>query len=366
MEEQSIRHVLIVDDEIAYGNLVRDLLKTIGYQCESAGSARDALDILSEHHFDLVISDIIMPEKDGIQFMREALDIYPELRFIIMTGHAEEYTYSDIIEAGASDFISKPFIVGEIKAKIERIAREKRMFYELRDANAALAKKSAVSEAFSQLTRALLSPLSFDSIADLMLESGQNLTESTLGFVGYIDRSTGYLCCPTLAGISFENCRMEERTTVFQKFGGMWGWVLENRQSVLSNDVRSDSRSTGIPSGHVPIHRFLAAPALAGNSLMGIIALANANRDYTEEDLAVVEQLADVFGVAVERRWTEEELVRTQENLRQARDRLQILLNERTSQLSRAGELLRRSMENIRDLAQGATSIAEEEPIPLD
>ncbi|MBI5590728.1 MAG: HD domain-containing protein [Deltaproteobacteria bacterium] len=55
-----------------------------------------------------------------------------------MTGHAAQYSYNDIIDAGASDFITKPFSVGELKAKIDRIEREKQALRELRTANAAL------------------------------------------------------------------------------------------------------------------------------------------------------------------------------------------------------------------------------------
>jgi CheY-like chemotaxis protein len=68
------------------------------------------MEMLGQEHFDLVISDIMMDKKDGLEFMREARAKWPHLDFIIMTGFAD-YSYSDIIEAGATDFDTKPFPV---------------------------------------------------------------------------------------------------------------------------------------------------------------------------------------------------------------------------------------------------------------
>jgi DNA-binding NarL/FixJ family response regulator len=79
-----------------------------------------------------------MEGMDGLQLLKEIPRIDPELDTIIMTGFTRNYTYSDVIQAGASDFISKPFQLPELKAKIERLTRERKMQRELRDLNTAL------------------------------------------------------------------------------------------------------------------------------------------------------------------------------------------------------------------------------------
>ena len=68
-----------------------------------------------------------MPKIDGLHLVSEILKIDPEIDTIMMTGHTGVYTYSDIIKAGASDFISKPFQLSELQAKMERIDRERKM-----------------------------------------------------------------------------------------------------------------------------------------------------------------------------------------------------------------------------------------------
>ena len=138
MEERVIERILVVDDEEGHRTVVGQFLQRAGYICNMAPDAFEALKALDHNHFDLVISDIRMHGKDGLELAREALGKYPQLYFIIMTGDAARYSYTDIIDAGASDFITKPFSVGELKAKIDRIEREKQVFQALRAANETL------------------------------------------------------------------------------------------------------------------------------------------------------------------------------------------------------------------------------------
>ncbi len=132
------RHILVVDDDTSLREMLGRVLPGMGYGCEVASDCSSALEKLRLDTFDLVISDIRMGGKGGLELMREAKELYPNLDFIIMTGYAPEYSYSDIIDAGAIDFIAKPFELGELKAKIGRIEREKRLLRQLFEANTQL------------------------------------------------------------------------------------------------------------------------------------------------------------------------------------------------------------------------------------
>lgn len=135
MDERILNRILVVDDEQEYRLVVQRFLTALKYEASVASSAGEGLGMLDNERFDLVISDIRMSEMDGIEFMKEARLSYPHLDFIIMTGHEGLYSYSDIIAAGATDFISKPFEVGKLKSKLERIEREKRLLTQLHAAN---------------------------------------------------------------------------------------------------------------------------------------------------------------------------------------------------------------------------------------
>ncbi len=118
--------ILVVDDEESCRTLLQDYFQITGYLVKGASDAAEALEILSQDKIDLVVSDIRMNGKNGVELMQKAHKDYPDIPFIIMTGYAPQYSYEDIINAGATDFIAKPFSLGELKAKILRIQKEKK------------------------------------------------------------------------------------------------------------------------------------------------------------------------------------------------------------------------------------------------
>lgn len=322
MEDSHLRYVLVVDDEEEYQAIIQRFLLGLGYSCESSSNAFEALEKLHKQQFDLVISDIQMAEKDGIQLMREAQAIFPHLEFIIMTGHSEEYSYSDIISAGATDFITKPFEMGKLKSKLERIQRERSTLHQLYEANEQLHKTNAslnreleVNASISELSKGLIGSLSLDDISSLVLKHAQHLTESQVGHVGYLDQKTGSFVSGSMTSGVWDKCLIADKEVLFKKHAGLWGWVLEHREAILTNNPFDDPRSSGVPQEHIPIHRFLSVPAIANEILLGEVALANSERDYTEDDLAVVRNLAAIYALAVQRKWTEEELREANEHL---------------------------------------------------
>ncbi len=143
IENNSCKSILVVDDEVMIQRQIKSMLEGIGCACEVASNASEALKILNRHNFDMVIADINMPEMDGIQLMKKVKESFPDLDFIIMTGHSHDYTYVDIINDGAADYLNKPFEAKELKAKMGRVIREKRILNELKKSNEQLEKAIA-------------------------------------------------------------------------------------------------------------------------------------------------------------------------------------------------------------------------------
>lgn len=166
--------------------------------------------------------------------------------------------------------------------------------------------------AMADISTAIISQASLEGISFLVLEYAKRLTGSKFGYVGYIDPHTGYLVSPTLTGDIWDICNIEDKNFIFKNFTGLWGWVLNNREPLLTNTPADDPRSSGTPAGHLPIHRFLSAPALISETLVGQVAVANSDRDYTEEDLLIIERLATLYAIAIQH-WRAEETLRESE-----------------------------------------------------
>ncbi len=122
--------ILIVDDETNVCKTLEKLIGVIGIGVESATSISKALQIIEEKEITIVLSDMKMPDMDGINFVKMVNERF-DVNIIAMTGFPNGYTYVDVINAGASDFIKKPFGIEELEAKIRRIITERNLRKEL-------------------------------------------------------------------------------------------------------------------------------------------------------------------------------------------------------------------------------------------
>jgi len=102
--------ILIIEDEAAIRNVIKNILldEDKSYEVDAAEDGEAGLKMIHETNYDLIISDIKMPKKDGVQVLVEALDFNPDLPFLMISGHGDIDTAVDCIKKGAFDYISKP------------------------------------------------------------------------------------------------------------------------------------------------------------------------------------------------------------------------------------------------------------------
>ncbi len=122
-----IGSVLMVDDEMELLDMLNDGLSLRGYHCETAINATSALELLNERLFDLMISDIDLPDMNGFELTKSAKRLRPNMAVIIMTGFIENFSYDEAIQTGATDFIKKPFTVRELVVRIKQIETQEEL-----------------------------------------------------------------------------------------------------------------------------------------------------------------------------------------------------------------------------------------------
>lgn len=183
---------------------------------------------------------------------------------------------------------------------------------EIKVTKQALEWETEFNSILAENSHLFLSTTDFDSIASVLLEKAVTLTESQYGYSGYIDPETGYLSCPNTVGNIDTNCSMVDKTAIFKEYRGLWGWVLKNKKPLITNSPAQDSRSTGVPFGHVPVNRFISVPALINDTLVGQISLINSTRDYSSKDLKILTRLADLYAIALQRKQAEEKILESE------------------------------------------------------
>ena len=152
--------ILIVDYERIVRVTIADDLKDAGYSVREFSSAIAAYQYLKEadSNIDLVITDLKMPEMDGLEFLSKVKQLNPEICVLLMTAHASIQTAVEAMKLGAYDYISKPFNIDELLLNIERIkeirevkAENKQLRFQVRkqfDLSAFVGNSQAIKEVF--------------------------------------------------------------------------------------------------------------------------------------------------------------------------------------------------------------------------
>ncbi len=110
--------VLVVDDEDLLRGLLSKIIMRDGLKVLQASSGKEALELLDKNNITVVLSDIVMPEMNGLELLVEVKEKNPTMPVVLVTGHGSEYSKDDILAAGADGFISKPFKNAEIISRI--------------------------------------------------------------------------------------------------------------------------------------------------------------------------------------------------------------------------------------------------------
>ncbi len=188
---------------------------------------------------------------------------------------------------------------------------------DIKNAHATVKRELDFQTAIAEVSEVLLSPYkNIVDISAMVNRQAIRLTESVHGYVAEIDRQTEELVWHTHTemarngqcnvdtghmGLAFPKCK--------DGYNALWGHALNTKQAFFSNNPQwHPAYKDCIPEGHIPLTRYMAVPSIIGDKLIGQIALANAVRDYTDEDLDIIKRLASIYALAVERKRMEEQL----------------------------------------------------------
>ncbi len=115
-----IGRLLVVEDEESLRETLREALTSAGYEVLGAANGVEALSLLREQKFDMILSDISMPGMGGIELLGVASQIYPDMPIVLLTGYGDVELARSSLRRGAVDFITKPIKLDELPIVVER------------------------------------------------------------------------------------------------------------------------------------------------------------------------------------------------------------------------------------------------------
>ncbi len=132
MPQPNAMRCLVVDDEPRLRRVLVRLLEGEGFLCVEAGSGTEALEIMRQEPVPLVISDLRMPQMDGVTLLREIIAHWPDTAVIVVTAVAEVESAVACLQLGALDYVAKPFHLDEVRARVMQALDKRRLILENR------------------------------------------------------------------------------------------------------------------------------------------------------------------------------------------------------------------------------------------
>jgi len=127
MNRNPLKRILVVDDEPMIVSLLSTILREKGWDVTEAGSGTDGIDQLDRARFDVILTDLIMPGDSGIDLLRAAKEIHPDVEVILMTGYATADTAIEAMRNGAFHYIMKPLKPEEVVNLVEKAYSQRQL-----------------------------------------------------------------------------------------------------------------------------------------------------------------------------------------------------------------------------------------------
>jgi DNA-binding response OmpR family regulator len=255
--------LLIVDDEIELTTALCDGLKKRGYEATGVTCGNDGLEAIKSGSFDLLLTDLMMPDLNGIALLKTAIEIDPHIIGIIMTGQGTVQTAVEAMRIGAYDYVLKPFKLDKLLPVLTRALEVRR----LRLDNVQLRETLAIYE----LCQAIAHTLDMDTLLNKTAEAVLQQLEADEVSIMLPAKESDELYVATVRGESRDKI-LGSRIPLSR---GIADWLAQHNE-ILSIEG-ADSRCTATHPG-ANIGASISMPMLIGDKLLGVLNAANKSR----------------------------------------------------------------------------------------
>jgi response regulator RpfG family c-di-GMP phosphodiesterase len=257
---QGISHILVVDDEEYICEVIREMLSERSYRIHTMCDPEKALDFIRTNQVDLVLTDLIMGKKSGVDVLQQTMRSHPDGVVVLMTGHPTIENAVTVLRSGAYDYLVKPFSMDTLKAVVKRGLEKQRLYRE----NINL--KETVS--LYKISEAMGSTIRLDFLLNLILETAIKELDADMATLLLSDEKNGVLTRKASLGVPHQMLTSGLLTGRDE----ICKWVIKNARPRVFD--RDDIGVQHLPTrlreaiGSAVVH-----PLMAKGKVMGILIL---------------------------------------------------------------------------------------------
>lgn len=305
MNESDTARILVVDDEERICRSLDSLLTKAGYQVQTAPDGKQALQLYLQNQFDLIVSDIKLPELDGIQLLKQIRRHDPEAVVILMTAYASLETAVAALNMGAYDYLVKPVEFTQLKLAVKRALEKRelelsrqRLLGELQEKNQQLNRRVAEVDALYQAGISLSQSHDLNTLLTKIIELALDVIGATVGSVMLINDELGELTVAAAVGLSDE----VRRSTRVKLGNSIAGHVAQTGEPLLIQDINSDQRFAQFSKDKYETSSLISAPLKTKDRILGVINLSDPRHgtEFQSSDLRLLVTFAAQAAIAID------------------------------------------------------------------
>lgn len=305
MSDDSAARILVIDDEERMCDSLKALLTTVGYEVETATDGDEALEIILSKEFDVILSDIKLPGKDGLELLREAKRKDPSSVVILMTAYASLESAVSAVSEGAYDYLLKPIDFSHLKLAVNRAidkrnsdrARE-HLVEELQTKNKLLKRRIAEINALYRAGKSLSTTVELPELLSQIINLATTVIGAGTGSIMLLDEEYNVLRIQAAVGVEEEVIQ----ETTLPLGSSIAGYVAQSGKPLIVEDIEKDQRFHREAKSHYRSKSLLCVPLIVKNEILGVLNITDktGEESFNRQDLKLLTTFASQAAMAID------------------------------------------------------------------
>ena len=288
--------ILIVDDDLDYLSIIRQILEKKGYRINTVSTGEEALSLLKDHFYNAAILDISLPDADGTELLSKILELHSEIIAIMLTGHSSVKNAVQSLNRGAFSYLEKPVDPDNLLTVLNRGMEKQRLVFENRQLVNELERHNRITNTLLSVSQAVAQTLDLQKIIDSALQKVTECTGLEACFIYLRDKNK--LKLRGHHGLSTQTATdmPQELATA----SGIFSNLLEQSGPIIVEDMKKAKEQDLKFLNDFGYRSFAGVPLTILGENIGVLGIAtDFNQTFTPNNLDLLTGIGREIAIAV-------------------------------------------------------------------